>query len=357
MAENQGTSPQFADPLSSDGLTTTERDKRRDSDRMNAEAANLNASQALTTFLLFLFGIKNEGDEFADSATQEKISNAFGIEFSQFTQAISSLRSGETNIENTAHSLLSNTDLNTTNWQAADDALGNYHNLNNLPPSTNAKFLDAVNIILKLEGGWNPNEPDGAVANFGINSKANPDIDVRNLTESKAIALYETRYWNKVNGIDNLDQRAATIAMDLAVNSGPGRANQFLRELEKEGKADLSAGQVDIAAFMQKRDDFYDKLIRQNPTKFAQYEKGWDDRMTRLASAVEQMPAAKTQLASNFDAAKATQTPLDTDNQQPAPLTTSFDGKGVDEIERQAQIAQIESQDAKVSNGINAPAA
>lgn len=357
MAENQSNAPQTIDPLtSSDGLTTDERNKQRDNDRMNAEAADKAAGLNVFAFFLALF-FNKDADILKDENAINEIADTFSIDTDVFKNIINNFLDGDINGFQAAYRARSNVnDTSSVDWDRANH-INNYGNLNNLPPTKSANFIEAVDIVLKLEGGWNPNEPDGAVANFGINSKANPDIDVRNLTQNKAVALYETRYWDKINGIEKMDLRAATIAFDLAVNSGPGRANQFLKELEQEGKANLQTGEVDISALMQKREEYYDSLVQGNPAKFAQYADGWNTRLSHLTSAVEQMPASRTQLAANFDTAKAASEPLQ--GTSTANLTTQFgvDGNGgVSEITEAPENTPAGTQLASVTPAAAAPA-
>ena len=45
-----------------------------------------------------------------------------------------------------------------------------------------SNFDDAVNDTFRFEGGLNPRDTNGTPSNYGINQKANPDVDVRSLT-------------------------------------------------------------------------------------------------------------------------------------------------------------------------------
>ncbi len=284
--------------------------------------------------IMFLLGMKpQDGDtpqtDIANSETTIAFSNFLGLDPTNVQDMVRNVQSGDMSAGAAATALLTSTDYKAANTTDADRSLGEYNNLKDLPPVDDANFLDAVNVVLKLEGGWNPNEPDGGYANFGINNLANPDIDVRNLDKSQAVHIYKDRYWDQIDGIDKMDQRAALVAFDLAVNSGAGRANQFLRELEEEGKANLETGQVDVVALMQKRETFYDNLVENNPRKFARYEAGWDTRLDHLSAAIEQIPE-RTQLAAKFDTALSAVAPPPLEN-QPAPnswgdLSNTFTG-------------------------------
>ncbi len=276
-------------------MAEAEEQKKKDQHlyRLTEEQAQGNVFGML---LMFLLGLKpEEGDLGKDSIANNQsvidFSNALNIDVNLFKGTLTSVLSGDTTIGQAAADLYrAIPDPSTQSTQQADQVLADYNGRSNLSPVEDANFLDAVNIVLKLEGGWNPNEPDGGFAMYGINNIANPDIDVKNLSQSAAVNIYKERYWDQIDGIENLDQRAALVAFDLAVNSGPGRANKFLLELESEGKANLETGQVDLQAFFEKREDFYNKLITGNPAKYERYSDGWETRLEHLAVAVTAIP-------------------------------------------------------------------
>lgn len=83
------------------------------------------------------------------------------------------------------------------------------------------KFADAVEIILKHEGGYvaHPRDPGGET-NFGIAKRNYPDLDIKNLTREKAIEIYRRDYWDLCK-IDLLPQVLRLIVFDCAVNQGP----------------------------------------------------------------------------------------------------------------------------------------
>ncbi len=149
-----------------------------------------------------------------------------------------------------------------------------------ISPTGDANFDSAMSFVLREEGGYNPNEPDGAIANFGINSKAHPEVDVKNLTVDKAMTIYKEDYWNPVMsqadklGIE-LDKNQALIAFDAAVNHGPG----FARKM-------LAATGGDTAAMLNYRHNEYHRLADRNPAKYGRYLNGWEKRLDHVAAAV-----------------------------------------------------------------------
>lgn len=127
--------------------------------------------------------------------------------------------------------------------------------------------------VIGIEGGYVENDAGKGPTKFGINSAANPDIDVKNLTPEKATEIYKKRYWNEI-GADKLPQDMRAIAFDAAVNQGVGTAKNMIAEAMKTDNPAQTL--IDL------RRAEYQKLVDKNPTKFAQYEKGWMNRLDQL---------------------------------------------------------------------------
>lgn len=95
-------------------------------------------------------------------------------------------------------------------------------------------FDSAINHIFDLEGGYVAKDGrSNAPANFGINQKANPDIDVKNLTKDQAKQIYKTRYWDAINA-DSLPENMRLVAMDTAVNQGVDTAKELLAKSDND---------------------------------------------------------------------------------------------------------------------------
>lgn len=95
-----------------------------------------------------------------------------------------------------------------------------------------AGFDAHIGGVLKREGGFVAKDGDsGAPANYGINQRANPDIDVANLTPERAKELYKTRYWDAIDG-DSLPPAAQATVFDAAVNQGVGAAKQMWEQAD-----------------------------------------------------------------------------------------------------------------------------
>ena len=91
------------------------------------------------------------------------------------------------------------------------------------------KFIKKV---LIAEGGDKiTNDPNdsGGLTKYGISQKAFPNVDIRNLTEEKAIAIYKKLYCDPCK-IDLIkDELLALHVFDFAVTSGVNRAIKTLQ--------------------------------------------------------------------------------------------------------------------------------
>lgn len=86
------------------------------------------------------------------------------------------------------------------------------------------------NFLGPTEGGYADRDgASGAPVNFGVNQKANPDINVRSLTPEQGKAILRDRYW-KQSGADKLPAGLAEVHGDTAVNMGVETANRLLRQ-------------------------------------------------------------------------------------------------------------------------------
>lgn len=97
--------------------------------------------------------------------------------------------------------------------------------------AASGKFDDYYDGFLKdIEGGYAARDGrSGAPVNFGVNQAANPDVDVKNLTQDQAKNILRNRYW-VASGADNLPPGLAEVHADTAVNMGVGAAKKMLAE-------------------------------------------------------------------------------------------------------------------------------
>ena len=88
-------------------------------------------------------------------------------------------------------------------------------------------FDRAIKFVLKWEGGYSNNPADpGGETKFGISKKAYPAVDIKELTEEQARAIYRRDYWDKA-GCELLDWPMCLVVFDCAVNLGVKRAVEF----------------------------------------------------------------------------------------------------------------------------------
>jgi hypothetical protein len=150
---------------------------------------------------------------------------------------------------------------------------------------TGTDFASASSWVIKTEGGFVANDAGKGPTNYGINGSAYFGVKaeeltptqknfIANLTPEKAQEIYRKNYWDKIDA-DKLDPSMRAIAFDTAVNQGPDTAKRLLAE----------AGN-DPAKMLDLRRAEYKKLVKSNPEKYAQYEKGWMNRLDQLEAGI-----------------------------------------------------------------------
>lgn len=136
-----------------------------------------------------------------------------------------------------------------------------------VPGGGGADFNSIVQRTLKVEGGYSATDGNsGAPVNFGINQRANPDIDVKNLTKDQAVQLYKSRYWDAIGG-DSLPPSIRATAFDAAVNQGVPWT-----------KAALQQAGGDVAAFNALREQRYRSIVASDPSQ-GKYLSNWLSRI------------------------------------------------------------------------------
>ncbi|WP_322063695.1 glycosyl hydrolase 108 family protein [Burkholderia cenocepacia] len=90
-------------------------------------------------------------------------------------------------------------------------------------------FASADSFVASKEGGYTANDNGHGPTNFGINSQANPDVDVSKLTPEQASSIRKTRYWDAIHG-DALPPALQPVAYNFAIQAGAGAANKLLAQ-------------------------------------------------------------------------------------------------------------------------------
>lgn len=149
-----------------------------------------------------------------------------------------------------------------------------YEKFSQVDFSGNADFDQAVEFVLEREGVLSNHKNDrGGLTKYGISQKANPDVDVANLSREDAIGIYKDRYWDSI-GADNMDMATALIAFDTSVNSGPGAARKMLAQ---------TGGNVEN--MLDWRKDNYERIVS-NDSSQGVFLNGWMNRLDHLSDAV-----------------------------------------------------------------------
>lgn len=136
----------------------------------------------------------------------------------------------------------------------------------------------ALAFSLHWEGGAtiteDPSDP-GGLTKYGISKRAHPTVDIRNLTEADAKAIYQTDYWDKA-GCGELGEPLDMLVFDAAVNVGVSRAVNWLLQSRNTALPEQT--------FMGLRETYYKALAQQKPA-MAKYLKGWLNRCAALRKA------------------------------------------------------------------------
>ena len=132
---------------------------------------------------------------------------------------------------------------------------------------------DPIGFVMQdLEGGDQYVQDGAGMAKFGINSAANPDVDVANLDDAGARAIYKERYWD-ANKVGDLPQNMQLLAFDTAVNHGTVFKDKAL--------AAIKNGATPDDVFIMRLNE-YERLARENPEKYGDQLAGWKNRLSKL---------------------------------------------------------------------------
>ncbi len=124
-------------------------------------------------------------------------------------------------------------------------------------------------------GGYTNHPQDtGGETKWGISKRANPDLDIKNLTKEQATERYKLKYWKQT--WDSLPFELAACCMDTSVNMGPVRAQKFL---------EMCNGSY--VQYLQLRIARYKEIIKNNPSQKV-WEKGWMNRVTDLRRFIDE---------------------------------------------------------------------
>ena len=126
------------------------------------------------------------------------------------------------------------------------------------------------------------NDAGKGATNRGINSTANPGVDVRNLTDDGAKEIYRKDYWNKIggDGLNDVSPALAKVAFDTAVNMGPEVARDLVKKSGGELKALIGTGNVSKDLDRQMRD--YQAQLEQAKDIAMEVATAWAQKNSKL---------------------------------------------------------------------------
>lgn len=109
-----------------------------------------------------------------------------------------------------------------------------------------ASLRKSFDFAMEFEGGGVTHTvtgDPGGTTKWGLSQRANPDLDIANLTKAQAIEVYRERYWNPRRLGELESQLMADEIFEFAINSDPAFSNrgQAIRA------AQLAANDVFIA--------------------------------------------------------------------------------------------------------------
>ena len=91
-------------------------------------------------------------------------------------------------------------------------------------------FDNAFQRLLSMEGGIsNVTEDHGGLTKYGISQRSYPNLDIANLTEDQAKAIYKTDFWDALKLDQIIDSSVASAIFDTAVNFGQPKAIRIIQ--------------------------------------------------------------------------------------------------------------------------------
>ena len=155
------------------------------------------------------------------------------------------------------------------------------------PKAPSKGFEQVMSHILKWEGGCanHPNDPGGRTFMGITTGRARQNgwfKDVCTMPKDMVMEIYREDYW---------EQRAFRYqwplnlaVMNTEVNSGGGRAQQFIRRMIKEGVCGTPRQKAKW--FLKQQTDFYRLLAKRNP-RLRVFLRGWLNRSDYMQSVID----------------------------------------------------------------------
>jgi len=150
----------------------------------------------------------------------------------------------------------------------------------------------AFNVLMGFEGGGQlVNNPldKGKITRWGISQAAYPSLDIANLSEDKAKAIYGTDYWIAGN-CPKLKPELQYVHFDTCVNCGVEEAVKLLQRaanITDDGifgaQTLVQSDKVSIEAYLLQREWLDDTIVCKNHTQL-DFLGGWQARNQKILS-------------------------------------------------------------------------
>ena len=127
--------------------------------------------------------------------------------------------------------------------------------------------------LMRWEGAGLENDPDdpGGETRYGIDKSSHPGVDIKNLTEGQARAIYSQEW--ATSPASSLGADLGFVYFDTEVNCGRGAARVFAQ------------GNADCATLLNRRDAYYRQLAQDHP-RLIKFLHGWLNRTADLRKQV-----------------------------------------------------------------------
>jgi lysozyme family protein len=154
------------------------------------------------------------------------------------------------------------------------------------------QFEDALEIILRWEGGFsnNPKDPGGAT-NLGVTLRTLSEWrgrtatvdEVRALTVADVVPIYRARYWDECRCAE-MPGGLDLVVFDCAVNQGPARAKRLLQRSLGVGEDGILGPMTMAAIGRSDAAPLIDELVARRAVHYASrqtdFHLGWFRRLT-----------------------------------------------------------------------------